>query len=50
MYNNFYLLKGISSPTKCSGKPFTPTGRESYIGTEARPLLHEEAGNHLTKY
>jgi len=24
------------------GKPFTPAGRESYTGTEACPLLHEE--------
>jgi len=31
------------------GKTFTPAGRESYTGTEARPLLHEEAGNRLTK-
>jgi len=31
------------------GKPFTPAGRESYTGTEARPLLHEEGGNRLTK-
>jgi len=31
------------------GKPFTPAGRESYTGAEARPLLHEEAGNRLTK-
>jgi len=28
---------------------FTLAGRESYTGTEARPLLHEEAGNHLTE-
>jgi len=31
------------------GKPFTPAGRESYTGTEARPLLHEKVGNRLTK-
>jgi len=31
------------------GKPFTPTGRESYTGTEAHPILHKETGNHLTE-
>ena len=31
------------------GKPFTPTGSESYTGTEARSLLHEEAGYRLTQ-
>jgi len=30
-------------------KPFTPAGRESYTGIEARPLLHEEVGNRLIK-
>jgi len=28
---------------------FTTAGSETYTGTEARSLLHEEAGNHLTK-
>ena len=28
---------------------FTPAGSESYTGTEARSLLHEEAGNRLTE-
>jgi len=31
------------------GKPFTPAGRESYTGTEACPLLHEEAGKRLVE-
>jgi len=31
------------------GKLFAPAGRKSYTGTEVRPLLHEEAGNRLTK-
>jgi len=31
------------------GKPFTPAGSESYTGTEAHSLLHEEAGNRLTE-
>jgi len=31
------------------GKPFSPAGSESYTGTEARSLLHEEAGNRLTE-
>ena len=29
------------------GKPLTPAGNKSYTGTEARSLLHEEAGNRL---
>jgi len=29
------------------GKPFTSVGSESYTGTEARSLLHEEADNCL---
>jgi len=37
----FFVIQGR---TVC-GKPFTPAGRESYTGTEARPPLHEEAGN-----
>ena len=31
-----------------NGCPFTPAGSESYTGTEARLLLHEEVGNRLT--
>ena len=42
----FTLTLPVWLPTT---KPFTPTGRESYTGTETRPLLHEEAGYHLTK-
>jgi len=41
----FFVIQGR---TVC-GKPFTPAGRESYTGTEARPPLHEEAGNRRTK-
>jgi hypothetical protein len=37
-----------SHPVLYCGKPFTPTGSESYTGTEALALLHEEAGNRLT--
>jgi len=37
---------------KSYGKPFTlpfSAGRESYTGTEARPILHEEAGHRLAE-
>jgi len=37
----------LSLPAGVNG--FTPAGRESYTGTETRPLLHKEAGNCLTE-
>jgi len=47
---------GIPDDSQCvlngfprCGKPFSPTGSESYTGTEAHSLLHEEAGNCLTE-
>ena len=36
-------------PVLYCGKPFTPAGSDSYTGTEARSLLHEEADNRLTE-
>jgi len=38
-----------SHPVLYCGKSFSPAGSKSYTGTEARPLLHEEAGNRLTE-
>jgi len=43
------VLLLLSFPVFGGGEPFTPAGSESYTGTDARPLLHEEAGNRLAK-
>jgi len=42
------IRKWLPTTPGC-GKPFTPTGSESYTGTEACSLLHEEASNRLTE-
>jgi len=46
MYYLFHIKISEISQHVC-GMPFARTGRESYTGTEARRLLHEEAGNRL---